>query len=212
MMNEDPSDIPLDAIDPDIRDEIGDPVPMAFAATVVYVPLLVVGFLASFFTRTLPGARTAPDELLTDLALGAGVGLAFVALSRIASLIFASVRELDRRFHEVLEPLTPAEVIRIALLSAFSEELIFRGTLQPLVGYPITSVLFALVHFVPGSRVFLPWTLFALGGGFLFGGLALWRDSLVAPIVAHTIYNVLNIYLLRRQGAGPSSAASPIPG
>ena len=72
----------LDPIDAEILAEIHDPVPVTFAATVVYVPILVVSILLCIFWQTsLPGDGLTPGRILEDFAIGSAVGLALVALT-----------------------------------------------------------------------------------------------------------------------------------
>ena len=59
------------------------------------------------------------------------------------------------------------------------------------------SLVFGLAHFVP-RREFLPWTGFAVAAGFLLGALFDATGNLVAPIVAHTTVNAVNLRFLSR--------------
>jgi hypothetical protein len=106
-----------------------------------------------------------------------------------------ALQELEREFQKVLGSLAPTRILALAVLSGTAEELLFRGSLQPWLGYVATSLLFGCLHFVP-SIVFFPWTLFAIGAGFIFGGLFSWRGSLVGPIVAHSLVNGINLHLI----------------
>jgi membrane protease YdiL (CAAX protease family) len=88
------------------------------------------------------------------------------------------------------------------VLSATAEECLFRGTLQPWLGYVPTSILFGLLHFVP-IRVFLPWTAFAMIAGFVFGALFGGTGNLITPIVAHALVNGVNLHLIVRGRRAP---------
>ncbi len=111
---------------------------------------------------------------------------------------------LARALAEALGPLSLPDALLLAAASGFAEELFFRGALQPRVGWLLASLLFGCVHFVP-RREFLPWTVFAVGAGFLFGGLFLWTGNLVAPIVAHAVVNGVNLPLLVRRYGRPEA-------
>ena len=95
----------------------------------------------------------------------------------------------------------------MAVASGFSEELLFRGALQPRVGLLVASVLFGAVHFVP-RRQLLPWTGFAIAVGLLFGWMFETTGNLVAPVVAHCVVNGVNLPLLIRQYGGESGGES----
>lgn len=92
-----------------------------------------------------------------------------------------------------------ANLLVIAILAALSEELFFRGTLQPLLhrafgGHAAvwtTAVIFALVHMeftaiIP--RVFL---------GAVLGYLYLYTRSIWIPVLGHSLNNVLAVVLAR---------------
>jgi hypothetical protein len=101
-----------------------------------------------------------------------------------------------------------ADAVLLACASGLAEEMFFRGALQPRVGFVMASLLFGLIHFVP-RREFYPWTVFAVIVGFVFGWLFIATGNLVAPIVAHTVVNGINLPLLVRQYAPESSSDPP---
>lgn len=105
-------------------------------------------------------------------------------LRRIQTLLISTLgRPLSQcRWHELA---------LLACLAGVCEELLFRGVLQPWfsqlgepVGWIKTNVLFGLAHAVTP-------TYFVLAGGIgvYFSGLQALADSLVAPIIAHTLYD-----------------------
>ena len=113
-------------------------------------------------------------------------------------------RELERQVSGLLGPLQPTEVIALALLSGFAEELFFRGAMQASWGWLPTTVLFALIHSGPGPA-YRMWTLFAAVAGLVLAGLMLWRGCLLAPVVAHVLVNGINLGRLdAAQGADQS--------
>ena len=75
------------------------------------------------------------------------------------------------------------------------EELLFRGALQPLLGFWITAALFGLLHGGTAPR-FRSWALFALASGLLLGGLAVYTDNLLAPMLCHLTINYFNLHLV----------------
>ncbi len=133
-----------------------------------------------------------------DAANGLGVGLLTVALSRLWTEYSASGDRMGRAMAQALGPLSGPHALLLALASGMGEELFFRGALQPRVGWVAASLLFGAVHFVP-RRDMLPWTGFAVVMGGVLGGLFEWTGNLVAPIVAHTVINGLNLpFLVKR--------------
>jgi membrane protease YdiL (CAAX protease family) len=111
--------------------------------------------------------------------------------------------DLARAMAAALGRLSLGDALLLALASGLAEEVFFRAALQPRVGLVVASILFGCVHFVP-RREFLPWTGFAIVAGFLFGWLFVWTGNLIAPVVAHTVVNGVNLPLLvRRYGPPP---------
>ena len=136
----------------------------------------------------------SPDawQLLAGPILGFAAGLSVVGLTRVATRHFQWARDLHGSFRDLLGPLTGHEMLILALASSIGEELLFRGALLPWMGLWLQAAVFALLHVGPGKR-FLPWTISALVLGIAFGWLAMWTESLGAPIAAHFAINFLNL-------------------
>ena len=107
----------------------------------------------------------------------------------------AWARQLHISFRTLLGPLSSTEITVFALTSGIAEEFFFRGALQPWLGFVAASVLFGVVHLGP-SRKFLPWTLWAIAMGFLFGGLYELTGELVGPMLAHILVNYENLHFI----------------
>lgn len=149
-----------------------------------------------------PGDAAAGIAWGRDVSLGAACAVALIVASDWITRRTGWGEDLARAMGRALGPLSTPSAVLLACASGFAEEAFFRGALQPRVGLLLASLLFGCVHFVP-QRVFLPWTGFAIGAGLLFGVLFEWTGNLVAPIVAHTLVNAVNLPLLvRRYGAG----------
>jgi membrane protease YdiL (CAAX protease family) len=137
-----------------------------------------------------------------DLAVGLAAGGVVLAVSHWMTRYTTWGEALARALAGVLQGISVPNALLLALASGMAEEMLFRGALQPQVGWLAASLLFGLVHFVP-RRVFLPWTGFAVVVGFLFGALFLWTGNLVAPVVAHVLVNAVNLpMLIREYGRG----------
>lgn len=141
-------------------------------------------------------------EWWLDLLLGVGAGLLLLGLWKGAERLFPLARDLEDKLGAVLGPLGRSEVVALALLSGFAEELFFRGAVQGSFGWLPAAILFALLHTGPG-RAFRLWTLFALIAGLLFGGLMALRGNLLGPVVAHVVVNAVNLWrLASREDSG----------
>ncbi len=148
-----------------------------------------------------------PSAWGRDLGLGLAAALALLALSEAATRWTGWGERLARHMAASLGPLSVPNALLLASASGLAEELFFRGALQPVVGWIPASVLFGALHFVP-RREFVPWTVFAVGAGLLFGWLYEWTGSLTAPVVAHVVVNGVNLPRLVRE-YGPSALSEP---
>lgn len=91
-----------------------------------------------------------------------------------------------------------SEVLALAIISGFSEELLFRGAMQSSWGWGWSLGIFTLLHSGPG-RAFRYWTIFALIAGGVFSYLTWLRGSLLSAIVAHILVNGINMGRLMSQ-------------
>lgn len=146
--------------------------------------------------------------LLISPAVGVVVGLAFVALTRLAVVRFAWAKDLHRSFHDLLGPLGTRDIVLLAAASSVGEEFLFRGALQPWIGLVPQAALFALLHVGPGKR-FVPWTVSALGMGLAFGAISDVTGNLGGAIAAHFTINFLNLrYIVASPSGARTRAAS----
>jgi uncharacterized protein len=86
-------------------------------------------------------------------------------------------------------------ILLISLLAGLGEELLFRGVLQPIIGLPLASLVFGAVHV--GGRGFVGYGVWAACIGALFGWLMVVTGGLLAPIVAHAVYDALALAYVR---------------
>ncbi|MHC5039675.1 MAG: lysostaphin resistance A-like protein [Planctomycetota bacterium] len=124
--------------------------------------------------------------------VGAGAGLLIGLGSAVLSRVSRHSRGLEREFRTLLGPLSSMEVLILAALSGLVEEVVFRAAVQPKLGLVLTSLLFGALHVGPG-RVYLLWTVFAVGMGFLLGGLFEMTGGLAAPVCLHFTVNAINL-------------------
>lgn len=164
---------------------------MVALAAVLYVPLLL-GALA--FLEP-PGTLRVADwqRLGAGLAGAVALSAAVVAFSRWSTRRTRWGRRLFAEFHGVLAGLDSRHILALSLLSAFAEEALFRGALQPRLGLWWTAALFGLFHF-PYRRGLAPWTGFALVLGVVLGALTAVSRSLWPAIVLHFAVNYFNIH------------------
>lgn len=132
--------------------------------------------------------------------LSAILGVAFAALiiafTRVTVTYFRWARHLHRELRPVARDLSVGQILLLAGLSSLGEELLFRGLLTPMMGVPLSALLFGLAHQIKGpSRwVWIGWA--AIVGAGLGATFAL-TGSLVGPLLAHAIVNAVNLGYLR---------------
>ena len=111
---------------------------------VCYLPMILSGFWIA-----PPGVLSHSDlwPLLAGLAMAALLGLITVGFSRWSTQRTHWGRQLQGEFQQILGSLESKHILLLALLSAFGEEILFRGVLHPRLGLLPTALLFALLHF-----------------------------------------------------------------
>lgn len=128
---------------------------------------------------------------------------AMFALRRLRAGPFG---RLNRVVDQVIVPLfagcSLADFALISLVGGLGEELLFRGLIQAVlvswfgvaVGIGLASLLFGLAHIITPTYALLATII-----GVYFGGLALYTNDLLAPIVTHAVYDFAALgYLTRR--------------
>ena len=151
------------------------------------------------------GLFVDPDSWWVDLGIGLAAGGLLVAVWLGARRVLPMAKKLEVELAELLGPLRTSEVVGLALLSGFAEELFFRGAVQGAWGWIPATVLFALLHAGPGVSYRI-WTGFAAVAGLTLAGLMIWRGNLLAPVVTHVLVNGINLDRLARL---PEALASP---
>jgi uncharacterized protein len=84
------------------------------------------------------------------------------------------------------------EMVALSCLAGFSEEVFFRGVLQPEIGLTLASLVFGLLHAV--SLPYLVWA--TLMGGYL-GWLLHLTQNLWVPIMTHTFVDLIGLWYIR---------------
>jgi membrane protease YdiL (CAAX protease family) len=168
---------------------------------VIFVIIACLG-VGLAIRRTLPQAlerlglqRPTPQNVLLGVIVGSGLIVLSLIMTHIwMSLVTpeqyaqqsAAAAQIDNQFNTV------QAVFLLALSSAVSEEILFRGALQPVFGVVLTTVLFVLFH---DQYTLTPAMLIILVVG---SGLALLRryQSTTSAIIAHFVYNFVPIALV----------------
>lgn len=157
---------------------------------------ITVFFRMQSFLSLFTSGKSLTQQILLGLLLG-------VELAVYVSLIVGKTRAFSgfRKFlGGIISRVRPGgfDMVLVALLAGFSEEVFFRATLQPMLGIWLTSLLFVLAHVGVGR---FNWTKIAFGA-FVFSmsvlfGFTYEQVGLVAAIIAHASYDLVFLYLVR---------------
>ena len=125
-------------------------------------------------------------------------GLVNLYLLRGAPAV-AGVRSIRRLYYDVLRPLFvglgPFEVIPVGLAAGLGEEVLFRGAIQPELGIVPASLLFGAAHVDRSEN--LMFGCWAAIFGLILGWLAIVTGGLLAPVVAHAVYDTSALTYIR---------------
>ena len=175
-------------------------------AAIFYSGLFLLG-IAINAARRAPLVPLAFDRRFGPaLAAALAVALATFAFSSYARTRFEWSRRLETTFRSALGPLTGGDVLFLALASGTSEEVFFRGALQPalahLMGSKAAGLLFATAVFAivhtgrdPALRA---WTAFAFVLGLFLGGVTLACGNVLPAAACHVLVNALNLRQIAR--------------
>ena len=161
--------------------------------------LLVVVALVWARWRGIPFEWGAPGR-------GMWLGLAGAAVLAAANWYLlcraparAGVPAIRRLYHDTLKPtfgqISAWDVAIISIAAGVGEEMLFRGVLQPEVGLVPASAIFGLLH--TGGSGTMAFGIWVAVMGAALGGLAVWSDGLIAPIVAHAAYDAAAMTYIR---------------
>jgi membrane protease YdiL (CAAX protease family) len=127
------------------------------------------------------------------------------------------MRQLQEQVEWLISEMFPnggiGQFAMVAVLAGVGEELLFRGALQttlgnwttPVIGLVITSLLFGAAHAL--SKLYF---LFAVAVGGFLGWMTLKYNDLVAPMVAHGVYDFLALAYLSRRVSQPVEETQPV--
>ncbi len=135
------------------------------------------------------------DRWVFYLLLGALAGLVFsiaawAVFRKVPS--FRHIKTLILRTID-MQTLSTRHAVMFGLIAGIPEEILFRGAIQPTIGWLLTALLFGVLHGVTPA-----YFVYATLASVLLGGLADWSGGLWAPIAAHTTIDISMFLLLMR--------------
>lgn len=174
---------------------------------IVFAVLLIVMRAQALNPRALGLTLGPGTRLLSEIGLGLAAGLLIYCIDRFfltplgerAQERFGGYR-VDQGDHGQANRI--AWLLAVVVFAAVVEESVYRGyalhQLTPLAGAAwaviISSILFGLLHWAYGWWGMLATVVI----GALFALLFLWRQSLVAPVIAHGLHNLINTLIKQK--------------
>ncbi len=179
----------------------------------------LVALLAGWLTGCWPLETLHTDWPSLAMAAFGGVAVAGGAVALLPLFFrvsWAPVRRLRIIMQRMVAPLfRDANIAQLAIISiaaGVGEELFFRGWLQAWlgqmfsgVGGPWTGLILASIAFGVAHCLTWEYAIVAFGMGLVLGGLSLVTDNLLAPILAHTLYDFAALIYWRAKVATPTA-------
>lgn len=143
-------------------------------------------------------ALPSPEALYPRIGLV--VLLATSAISMIVlplDRIFASIGLVKNFMARTLGGISIWSAVGLSLMSAVSEEILFRGALQPLIGIPLAVTAYVVIHAGPHG-IFSAWSLQSIALGAAFSTIFEQTGNLLLVIVIHFFVNLTCFLQVRR--------------
>ena len=160
----------------------------------------VMGGLLSWQFGAFKHLMGSPWSLSVQIGIGLVAGILSLVCDGVLHEIFK--RTLGQTYLEafnhygrmVLGRMRFPEYIAGGLMAAFAEEPLFRGTLlmaidHKALGIVVTALLFAACHWL--RREFLLFWFWAMLEGIWFGLLMVGTESLLIPMIAHGLHDIV---------------------
>ena len=173
-------------------------------AAVFYGLMFLAGVGVRYFTQGDP----LPPPVWPRPAPAAELGVILLALAMQLSLLrwgvrySKSVSALYEELGEVFRGVPVTVCLLLAVVSGIAEETLFRGALQPLLGAPLATLLFAAVHF-PATRRLRVWPLYALAMGTALAALTALSGDILSAVALHIVVNAISLVGISRATQAP---------
>lgn len=139
--------------------------------------------------------RGIGEGILIGVGAGFVLVLLFLAMERSQWGEFQKIREILRELlGSTLVKMGWIEFLVIGFCAGLGEEALFRGVLEPRLGWVGANLLFGLLH-----PITVVYALLVMVAGVIFSGLLAWSGTLWCPIVAHGLYDFVVLMLLARK-------------
>lgn len=177
------------------------------SAVLIYGGLILLSVISDWFYRGNPiGAWQAfgsPRHFSSWIFAFTFLGIYTVVMIFTTSFTRWGL-EIERVLQQVLSPLSYFQILMLAIVSGVVEEWFFRGVLLPHFGLFISSVAFALMHFLPGGKLWT-WSVCSFFTGLALGLIFQSSQSLFLVAMIHT---GINLFVLLKINQSAHRAAT----
>jgi membrane protease YdiL (CAAX protease family) len=153
-------------------------------------------------------ARDGPP-VFTQMGAGIGIGAVISVLVTALVLYVPLFSRLRNKLIDLIKPLDLGSLnpIWLSICAGIGEEMLFRGSLQPILGLWGTSLLFACAHVTPKQyrtmdRSGLAYLACIFAGGLLLGTVFS-TIGLIAAMAAHATWDTVALVWLRHESRSP---------
>ncbi|MCR9142013.1 MAG: CPBP family intramembrane metalloprotease [bacterium] len=167
-----------------------------FFEGILGVGAVFFGWLIGFYPLDLIKLdATLAADLGFGLLITAPMAAAFILLARFPLGPFRMIRtHMDEIIVPLFHKLSVFDLLLISLLAGVGEELLFRGLLQPAIGYwtgpvgglVIAGVLFGLAHLITPTYAIMAGLM-----GMVIGWASMVTDNLLTAILIHAAYDFI---------------------
>jgi membrane protease YdiL (CAAX protease family) len=143
---------------------------------------------------------------LREIGIGFVGGAVFALIAWRLADRFPALREIKILLAQTLD----LDALRwyhapiLGLIAGFPEEILFRGAIQPFVGWIAASLVFGVLHAI--NRTYF---IYATVAGLLLGALVIWRGNLWSAVAAHFAVDAIMFALLMVQPRQKTTSLPP---
>jgi membrane protease YdiL (CAAX protease family) len=160
----------------------------------LFLALACLGIRDALFKQA--GQPGAVDQFQRQIGFSLGYAALGVVLGVVCVFFFTHVYErimpLPEGEESEFQGYSTFGMLVVAASSGFSEEVFFRGAIQPMLGVWWTSVLFGLGHWTSWQR-----SLETFFVSLALGVALQYSDNLWLPIMVHATNNFVGLYMRR---------------
>jgi uncharacterized protein len=151
--------------------------------------------------KTMIQVLLAGDSIIVQLLTGMAAGGVFGAAGALM-VRFPHIKAVLEDYHIIKQlkelKLNNSDILQVSFVAGVTEEILFRGAIQPIIGIWLTSLLFVAIHgYIRFKTVWhILFTLFTFLLSMVLGWLTIYF-GLISAITAHAVYDLIVLWKFR---------------